>query len=215
MKPTIGRLIVITDTSIQSRFSHQQLAEMACKGGADTIQLRDKSLTEDEFIALTHRVREICHRHRSLLIVNDHVTAAKKAEADGVHVGRTDMPVKDARERLGANAVIGTTAGSVNEALEAEKAGADYVGFGHIFPTASKQKTTPPVGIENLTAACAAVKIPVIAIGGIHEGNVKDVMRAGAWGVAVIAAVCAADNPEIATAQLRAAIEASLDAQYQ
>jgi len=210
MKPTIGRLIVITDTIVQSRFSHQQLAEMACKGGADVIQLRDKSLPEDDFIALGHRVREICHRHGALLIVNDHVEVAKRTEADGVHLGRSDMPVGDARAQLGTNAIIGTSAGSLEAALEAQAAGADYVGFGHLFPTASKQKTTPPVGIENLTAACAAVNIPVIAIGGIHEGNVVTVMRAGAWGVAVIAAVCAAENPEIATAQLRAALDQSL-----
>ena len=215
MKPIarIGRLTVITDTTVQTRYSHQKLAEMACRGGADAIQLRDKNLPDDEFVAVAHRVREICHRHGALLIVNDRVEAALRADADGVHVGRTDTPVRSARAMLGSSAIIGTSAGSVDEAREAEKAGANYIGFGHIFATSSKHKATPPVGIATLAAACAAVKIPVIAVGGINETNLAEVMRSGAWGVAVVAAVCAAENPEIATAQLRAAIDVGAQTQ--
>ena len=100
------------------------------------------------------------------------------------------------------------TGSDADEAREAEDAGADYVGFGHIFATSSKTKTTLPVGLEVLAAACAAVKIPVIAVGGINESNAGDVMRAGAWGIAVISAVCATPDPLAATARLRAIIEA-------
>lgn len=208
MTARMGRLMVITDTRIQSRFSHQQLAEMACAGGADVIQLRDKNLLDDEFVRIANRVREICHRHNATLIVNDRVNAARRAEADGVHLGRTDMPVAQARALLG-KMLIGTSAGSADEARDAENTGADYIGFGHVFATTSKHKATPPVGPEKLAAACAAVKLPVFAIGGISEKNVADVIGAGAWGVAVIAAVCAAPEPETATARLRAALDAT------
>jgi thiamine-phosphate pyrophosphorylase len=205
-KARIGRLHVITDTTVQRRFTHEQLAALACAGGADVIQLRDKSLPRDEFTAVARRVRDVCREHRVVFIVNDRVVVAQEAEADGVHLGRGDMSIADARAILGDGAFIGATAGSLEAALEAERDGADYIGFGHIFTTTSKVKGTPPVGLDGLRAVCAAAKIPVVAIGGITRENVGDVLRAGAWGVAVIAAVCAAADPREAAAQLRAAM---------
>ena len=203
----IGRLCVITDVRVQSRFTHEELAELACAGGADMIQLRDKELAEDEFTRVAARVREICRQYGARLIINDHVRVARAVGADGVHVGRGDMPVKAAREFLGADAIIGTSAGSLSEAHETEASGADYIGFGHIFATSSKAKAIPPVGVEALAAVCVGIKLPVMAIGGINEGNLAEVMEAGAWGIAVIAAVCAARDPRSATAGLRAAID--------
>jgi thiamine-phosphate pyrophosphorylase len=199
----IGRVCVITDIELQSRFSHAELAELACSGGADLIQLRDKTLNDDTLVAVGREVRRACDRHRALFIVNDRVLVARECAADGVHLGQSDTSIEEARHLLGERAVIGATAHSLAEALEADRSSADYLGFGHIFPTASKEKSTPPVGIDGLAEVCAAVSLPVLAIGGITSERVADVMRAGAWGVAVIAAVCLADDPRAAAAELR------------
>lgn len=205
----IGRLHVITDVTVQSRFSHEELAELACAGGADVIQLRDKHLGDDAFIAVARRVREICARYGVTFIVNDRVEAAREVGADGVHLGRADASISEVRAVLGADTIIGASTGSVGDALAANRAGADYVGFGHIFPTTSKAKSTPPVGLEGLVDLCSHVTVPVIAIGGITADSAGEVIRAGAWGIAVIATVCTADDPRAATARLRDVVEQS------
>jgi thiamine-phosphate pyrophosphorylase len=210
--PSISRLCVITDTS-RSRFGHAQLARLACSGGAGMIQLRDKELDDNQLVREALLVRDVCWEFGVPLIVNDRVGIAKEARADGVHLGRTDAALAEARAVLGADAIIGASAGSVEEAREAEAAGASYVGFGHVFATSSKQKPRPPVGLKGLEAACAAVKVPVIAIGGITAENAAEVMKAGAWGVAVIAEVCAAVDPYAATQRLREVIDAQVASQ--
>ncbi len=199
---TIGRLHVITDVVVQTRHSHEALAAMACLGGADVVQLRDKSLDRDAFARVARRVAAICREHGVAFIVNDRVDVARDVEADGVHVGRSDASVREARASLGPRAIIGASTGTLEEALEAERNGASYVGFGHIFATSSKQKSTPPVGLDALARVAARVRVPVIAIGGITETNARDVIAAGASGIAVIAAVCAADDPRAATERL-------------
>lgn len=198
---SIGRLHVITDTVVQTRYSHEALAEMACAGGAGVIQLRDKQLDDDALTEVALRVREICTRAGAQLIINDRVEVARAVGADGVHLGQTDAPLSS-----GAGMIVGGTAGSVSDALAVERAGADYIGFGHIYATTSKHKPKPPVGIATLAEACAAVKTPIIAIGGITAATAADVMGAGAWGVAVIGAVCADEDPRAATARLAEAI---------
>lgn len=200
---TIGRLHVITDVSIQSRFTHEELAELACRGGADVVQLRDKSLEDESFLVVARRIATICAAHDVMFIVNDRVSIARDVGADGVHVGPDDATVADARAALGANAIIGASAGSVEDARALQSAGADYLGFGHIFPTTSKQKESDAVGVELLAAVAHDSPIPVIAIGGITESNAPRVMSSGAWGIAVIGAVCGADDPRAATARLR------------
>lgn len=209
-KRHIGRLCVITDTSRSPRFGHEQLARLACAGGADMIQFREKLLPSGEFARAALLVRDACWEHAVPMIINDRVQIARDVRADGVHLGRGDTPVAEARALLGPDAIIGASAGSIEEAKEAEAAGASYVGFGHIFVTTSKVKTTPPVGLDALASACAAVKIPVIAIGGITAENAADVIRAGAWGVAVVADVCAAVDPFAATQRLREAIDGAI-----
>lgn len=200
---SVGRLHVITDVVVQTRHSHEVLAEMACLGGADVVQLRDKSLDRDAFARIARRVAAICREHEVAFVVNDRVDIAREVEADGVHVGRTDTSLRDARAALGPRAMVGTSAGNLAQALEAESEGADYVGFGHIFVTTSKAKSTPPVGLEALALVAARVRVPVIAIGGITEANARDVIAAGAWGIAVIGAVCTSDDPRAATERLR------------
>ncbi len=204
---TVGRLHVVTDTSVQSRYSHIELAEMACDGGAQVIQFRDKFLEHDALVDTARRMAAICRAHGVTLVVNDRADIAHEAGADGVHLGRDDASVRDARLLLGAQAVIGGTAGNLGEALQAEAAGADYVGFGHVFATTSKQKSTPPIGVDAIARAIARVRVPIIAIGGITIANASEVLAAGAWGIAVIGAVCAADDPREATAHLRAIVD--------
>jgi len=207
MAARIGRLHVITDVVVQTRFTHEELAEAACAGGADIVQLRDKSQPVESFAAVARRVAEICRHHGVTFIVNDHVRVARDVEADGVHLGRRDSSIEDARALLGERAIVGASVGSLEEALEAEASGADYVGFGHVFATMSKTKPTPPVGLDALARVAARARVPVIAIGGITEANAAQVMETGAWGIAVIGAVCAADDPRAATRRLKRIVE--------
>ena len=132
------------------------------------------------------------------------------ADADGVHVGGTDLPVSVARRLLGPEKIIGGTAATLDEARRAEDEGADYIGFGHLYPTESKSKTTPPKRPEHLQAVRDAVGIPVIGIGGIDADRAPAVLGAGGHGVAVIAAVCGSPDPEIAARDIREAINRTL-----
>lgn len=206
-KPRIGRLCVITDTAIQSRFSHEELVALAIAGGADIIQLRDKNLSDDELVHVARRVSDVCRPHGVPLVVNDRVEVARAAGADGVHLGLGDASIADARAHLGDNAIVGGSAGNVGDARAAEAAGASYLGCGHVFPTTSKKKPDRPIGLEGLARVCAAVAIPVLAIGGIDATNARACIDAGAHGVAVIAAVCAADDPCEAARRIRHAID--------
>ena len=199
----IGKFCVITDTAIQKKFSHAEIAKMAIKGGADIIQLRDKSLPTVELISTALKIKKICNKYNVLFIVNDRVDIAMLSDADGVHLGKDDIPIKDARRLLGKNKIVGATAHSLKEAIKSENDGADYIGFGHIYPTNSKLKNTKPKGINELTKVCNAVKIPVIAIGGINTENVKEVIQTGVHGVAVIGAVVKDKSPWKAASKLR------------
>lgn len=208
-RKTIGRLHVITDTVVQTRFGHTELARLAAAGGADCIQLRDKNLGRGELAEVARSVLAACRKAGVSLIINDDVELAVEVGADGVHLGRSDTPIPEARAALGPDKTIGGTAGSIEELKTVERLGADYVGFGHVFATASKAKAGRPLGVENLRRAVLAANVPVIAIGGVSAGNLPEVMAAGAWGAAVIGAVCGAADPAAAAAELRAIIDAS------
>jgi thiamine-phosphate pyrophosphorylase len=212
MKSTkrVGRLHVITDETIQNRLTHVDIARRAIAGGADTIQLREKHAKTADFLRAADAVRAVCAAHGVPLIINDRADIALAIDADGVHLGRSDLPIRVARDLLGRGKIVGGTAGSLEEALEAERDGADYVGFGHIYPTASKNKTGVATGPESLIGLCRAVSIPVIAIGGIGADNFGPVIDAGAWGIAVIGAVCGIEDSEAAAAALRTGIDARI-----
>jgi thiamine-phosphate pyrophosphorylase len=203
----IGRFHLITDTVVQTRFGHVELAQLALAGGADTIQLRDKRVEHDDLVAIAIELLAVCRPVGVPLIINDSVEAAAAAGADGVHLGRGDAAISAARKTLGAQAIIGGSADSLEAAIAVEREGADYVGFGHIFATESKNKTGPPVGIDTLGAVCAALGVPVVAIGGVTAGNAGSVITAGAWGVAVIGAVCGAEAPDRAARSIRDALD--------
>ena len=136
---------------------------------------------------------------------------ALAAGADGVHLGQEDLPIKTARKILGPEKIIGGTAGTVEQAVRAQDEGADYIGFGHIFPTGSKDKPGRPVGLNGLAEVCAVVDVPVYAIGGLSAATAPAVIRAGAWGLAVISAVCAREDPQAAAAEIKHAIDCELN----
>jgi len=197
-----GKIHVITDTVVQDRFDHVQLAQLAVLGGADSIQLRDKHLSHGEFLHVARQVLVVCRQAEVPLIINDRLDVAAEIGADGLHLGQDDTEIEEARRLLGPRALIGGSAGTETEVHAVAKAGANYVGFGHIYKTRSKSKTAPPVGLEALRQVCLASTIPVIAIGGISPDNAGDVIGTGAWGIAVIGAVCASADPQAATRRL-------------
>jgi len=206
----IGRLHVLTDTVIQERFDHAELAERAVRGGADTIQYRRKTGSTREMIREARRIREITRRAGIPLIVNDRVDVAIASDADGVHLGTGDFPIGLARRLLGPHRIIGGSGGSRDEAIADAEAGADYLGSGPVHATSTKPDAGPAAGPDLIRLVASTVPLPIIAIGGITAANVLHALAAGAHGVAVIAAVCASPDPEDATREIRAAIDAFL-----
>jgi thiamine-phosphate pyrophosphorylase len=210
MTKPIGKLHVITDTVIQSRFSHVQLAELAIRGGADTIQFRQKTGATKEMIDISRQMKSICTGAGVSFIVNDRLDVAMASEADGVHLGQDDFPIPLAHKILGEDIFIGGSAATLEEARKCFEEGAAYVGFGPVFPTASKHDAGPVSGIELLRQVVEAIPVPIIAIGGITPKNTRDVIRTGVKGIAVISAVCKAPDPEEATRKLLEALRADI-----
>ena len=198
----IGKLHVLTDTVFQSRFSHLELAGLAIRGGADTIQYRQKSGSTREMIHIATQMKRVCSDQGVPLIVNDRVDVAIAARADGVHLGQDDFPIPLARELLGQEMIIGASASNMEEVEKCLLDGADYVGFGPVYPTASKDDTGSVKGIDSLVQVVKAVTIPIIAIGGINIDNVSEILQTDVHGIAVISSVCCQEDPEEATRAL-------------
>jgi len=203
MNKRIGRFHVLTDPRFQQRFGHAELARLAAEGGADTIQFRQKSGSVRDMLEEAKHAAAVCRERDVPFLVNDRLDVALACRADGIHLGQQDFPVREARGIMGPEAIIGGTATTVEEALAMQEAGADYIGFGPVFPTTSKDNPASVKGVENLAHVCAAVRIPVIAIAGISVKRIKPVIRAGAHGVAVMTAVTTAENPARAARALR------------
>ncbi len=199
----IGRLHVLTDTVLQTRFSHVELARMAARGGADVVQYRQKQGSTRDMIETARRMKEVCAEHGALLIVNDRIDVAIAADADGVHLGQSDFPILRARELLGDRKIIGGSAATIEEVEICLRDVVDYIGFGPVFPTGSKVDAGPVSGLDILKRVAQSIQAPVIGIGGIDETNTGEVMNAGAYGVAVISSVCLREDPEEATRVLR------------
>lgn len=203
------QLCILTDTSIQDRYTHLELAEFAVRGGADVIQLREKEMKTAELLGIAMATRAICEEAGVRFIVNNRVDIALMSDADGVHLGQEDLPIEEARKILGPHKIIGGTAAHLEQARQLEKQGANYIGFGHIFPTSTKQKNSEPKGVQELKLICQTVKTPVFAIGGIDPSNLAAVLEANPAGIAVVRSVCGADHPEDAVRQLRSMLDAS------
>jgi thiamine-phosphate pyrophosphorylase len=209
----IGRLHVITDFKMQQIRSHADLARLALRGGADTIQFRQKHGGIRNVLSQAHATQAVCTDASMPLIVNDRVDVAQAVGAAGVHLGQEDFPIAEARALLGDEAIIGATANTVSQVVKAYEQGATYVGFGPVFETRSKRNVKSVTGLETLARACEAVPIPVIAIGGITHDRVRPTLEAGAYGVAVLSSVATSKNPERAAARFRAAIDGALRTQ--
>ena len=196
-------LYVITDETIAGGRPHTRIAQQATLGGADIIQLRDKGRSCAELITIGREIAAITKKSGAVLIINDRLDVAIACGADGVHLGQDDMPVSTARQLAPEGFIIGVSVGTVVEAVEAERGGADYIALSPIFSTASKDGAGPGYGLVRLAAIKRAVSVPVIAIGGINRQNVRDVIAAGADGIAVISAVVASPDITAAAQELK------------
>ena len=177
------------------------VVESVLQNGATFLQIREKDLAEDAFEAEAERLKTLCVQHGVPFVVNDSVEIALQCDADGVHVGQSDIKGRDIRAIIGSDKILGISAGTVEEAVAAEKAGADYIGVGAVFPTGTKKNATP-MTMELLKEIVSSVSIPVVAIGGISSENILQLRGSGVDGVAVVSAIFAAEDPGKATADL-------------
>lgn len=195
-------LYAVTDRHWLKDETLENQVEKALQGGATFLQLREKSLDDDIFLAEAKEIQKLCKKYQVPFVINDNVDIALAIDADGVHVGQSDMEALDVRKRLGPDKIIGVSAQNVQQALLAQKHGADYLGVGAVFPTGSKDDAED-VSFETLKAICQAVDIPVIAIGGITKENVSELKGSGICGIAVISAIFAQKDIKAATKELK------------
>ena len=197
-------LYAVTDRAWTGEHTLYEQAEAALRGGATCLQRREKDMDMDAFANEAAQIRALCHRYGVPFLVNDSVEVARRAGADGVHVGQRDMPADKVRALLGPGCIVGVSAQTVEQALEAERRGADYLGVGAVFSTSTKRDAAP-VSSRTLREICAAVSIPVCAIGGITLENAPTLAGTGIAGLAVVSAVFAAPDIEAAAQALHRA----------
>lgn len=204
-------LYAVTDRHWLGEETLYDQVKKALDGGATFVQLREKNLDREVFLAEAKEIQKLCKEYGVPFVVNDEVSIAKDIDADGVHVGQSDMEAMDVRKILGPDKIIGVSAQTVEQAIIAEKHGADYLGVGAVFTTGSKDDADD-VSHETLKAICEAVSIPVIAIGGITKDNVAELAGSGICGVAVISAIFGQKDIQKATEELKFSVENMLDA---
>lgn len=199
--PSAWRLYVVLDGP-SCRRDPVETARLAIQGGCDVVQLRHKQALAKELLAIGRPLRQLARRHRVAFIVNDRVDVALALDADGVHLGQDDLPIRVARQMMGREKLVGLSTHSLSQAVVAERAGADYLGVGPVFATPTKPEYQA-VGLKLVRQVSRRVRIPFVAIGGIDETNVQEVVAAGARAVAVVRAVVAAQRPDHAARALR------------
>ena len=207
MTHVIAGLYVIIDPDACRGRSPVEVARFALEGGARIIQWRDKHRDKGDQLADALAIAAICRERDAIFIINDHADLAITTGADGVHLGQHDLPIEAVRPIVGAAMIIGVSTNNAAEAQRAEAAGANYVAIGAIFATASKQ-VTRQASLDRLAEVKAAVRVPVVAIGGINASNIASVVAAGADAAAVISAVCTADDVQAAALTLSSAFTA-------
>jgi thiamine-phosphate pyrophosphorylase len=196
-------LYLVTDRGLSRGRSNIEIVTAAVHGGATVVQLREKDCSTREFIEQALAIKKFLKDQGVPLIINDRVDVAQAVKADGVHLGQTDMPLEVAKKILGDSMIIGISAESLQDAIEAENGGADYLGVSPIYVTPTKTDTAPALGLEGLRDIRKAVRIPLVGIGGLNRDNAAEVIRNGAEGVAVVSAIVAADDPEAAAVALK------------
>ena len=203
-------LYAVTDRAwLGKNFCCETLSDavlQAIEGGATLVQLREKEISEKEFLDEAFRIKEICTSKKIPFIINDNVKIAKETDACGVHIGQSDMELKEARKILGAEKIIGVSCQTVEQALQAEKNGADYLGVGAVFSTSTKTDADN-VPLSTLKEICSSVKIPVVAIGGISLQNMSQLKGSGIAGVSVISAIFAQQDIRSSTKELKSSAE--------
>lgn len=195
-KDEVGKamlLYAVTDRAWAKEKTLLEQIEDALEGGSTCIQLREKELDDAAFLDEAFKVKVLCKKHNVPFIVNDNVEIALKAGADGVHVGQSDLPLREVRKMCGSGMVIGVSAQTAAQAVEAERNGADYLGVGAVFPTSTK-KDADAVSLATLREICKSVSIPVVAIGGISKANMMQLKGTGIAGVALVSAIFAAKD---------------------
>ena len=186
-------LYAVTNSKLPVKQSLLEQVESALKGGITCLQLREKDLDEASFLAEAIEIKRVCEKYGVPLIINDNVNVAIQSGAYGIHVGQSDMEVSEVRKLVGDNMIIGVSAHTVQEAIEAEVGGADYLGVGAIYPTTTKPDATF-VSLNELKRICKSVKIPVVAIGGIDKDTIPKLSGTGVDGVAMVSPIFAPDE---------------------
>ena len=200
------RLYAVTDRSWLREQTLCEQVEQALIGGATLVQLREKELDDESFLREAIELTKLCHRYGVPLLINDNVDIARRSGADGVHIGQTDMEAAAVRSILGSDMIVGVTAKTVEQALRAQEAGADYLGSGAVFGSATKLNAKPMTK-ELLNAICHAVSIPVVAIGGINRDNILELEGTDISGVAVVSGIFAASDIEAECRHLRSVLK--------
>ena len=203
-------LYAVTDRYWLGERTLHDVVKESLDGGVTFVQLREKHLDQAHFLEEAKDLKMLCKAYNVPFVINDNVDIALEMDADGVHVGQSDMEAGDVRAKLGPDKIIGVSAQTVEQAVLAEKRGADYLGVGAVFPTNSKDDATD-VSYETLKAICQAVSIPVIAIGGITKDNVEELSGSGICGIAVISAIYGQKNLKDAAANLKMAVKKIID----
>jgi thiamine-phosphate pyrophosphorylase len=196
-------LYLVTDRGLSRERSTLEIVTAAVNGGATVVQLREKHFSTRDFTEQALAIKDFLKDRGVPLIINDRVDVAQAIEADGVHLGQTDMPLEVAKKILGDSMIIGISAESLPDAIAAEQGGADYLGVSPIYATPTKTDTAPPLGLERLRKIRKAVRLPLVGIGGLNPDNAAEVIRNGADGVAVVSAIVAADDPKAAAVALK------------
>lgn len=194
-------LYAVTDRSWTQKKSLYEQVEETLKGGTTFVQLREKDLPYEDFLQEGKEIQALCKKYEVPFVINDNVHLARELDADGVHIGQDDMKISEARKIIGGEKILGVSVQTAEDAIKAEKEGADYLGVGAVFSTSTKRDAID-VSYKMLKEICSAVKIPVVAIGGINKSNVVELANSGICGVAVISAIFAQENIEMATYEL-------------
>ena len=195
LKPELLRLYLVTDQSLTLGRPQADVVAQAVQGGVTCVQLREKHLSTRDFLAQALILKDLLAPHGLPLVINDRIDIALACEADGVHLGQSDMPVQMARRLLPQHVFIGWSVESADDVAQSAALPVDYLGVSPVFATLTKTDTKDPWGLNGLRQVRATTPLPLVAIGGIHHGNAKDVLRAGADGLAVVSALCSAEDP--------------------
>lgn len=204
------KLYLVTDRGLLSGRDLVEVVSKAVAGGVTMVQLREKDLGSKDFIDEAIALKAALEGTGVPLVINDRVDVAMAAGADGVHIGQSDMPYAMARHLLGPDAIIGLSVENMDQVREAEALDVDYIGVSPVFSTPTKTDTAAPFGLAGLSEAARISSHPVVAIGGLNESNIADVLRAGADGIALVSAIIGAEDPREAASKLRAIIDETI-----